>query len=153
MATPMEKAALAALGNIGSGAGGPFGAAIVKDGEVIAVAANSVLSTHDPTAHAEVNAIRKAAEVLGTHNLSGCEIYATGYPCPMCLSAVVWANIDKIYYANDLAEAAKIGFRDDAIYEAIRNGNNSQIVSIEHIEDETSQKLYAEYERHDGQMY
>ena len=79
--------------------GGPFGAVIVdKDNKVIAIASNTVLGSHDPTAHAEVNAIRKAGEVLGTHDLSGCTLYATGYPCPMCLSAIIWANIKEVYY-------------------------------------------------------
>jgi guanine deaminase len=77
--------------------GGPFGACIVKDGKVIAVASNNVLSSHDPTGHAEVNAIRKASEALGTHDLSGCIMYATGYPCPMCLGAMIWAKIDTLY--------------------------------------------------------
>ena len=77
--------------------GGPFGAVIVKDGEVISIASNTVLKSKDPTAHAEVNAIRKACAKLGTYDLSGCVLYATGYPCPMCLGAIIWANIKTIY--------------------------------------------------------
>ena len=88
--------------------GGPFGAVIVKDNKVITVASNTVLGSHDPTAHAEVNAIRKAGQVLGTHDLSGCVLYATGYPCPMCLSAIIWANIKEVYYGTDLKEAEDI---------------------------------------------
>ena len=83
--------------------GGPFGAVIVdKDDNVVAVASNTVLASHDPTAHAEVNAIRKAGEKLGTHDLSGCKLYATGYPCPMCLSAIIWSNIKTVYYGTNL---------------------------------------------------
>ena len=102
--------------------GGPFGAAIVdKDGNVIAVASNLVLESHDPTAHAEIMAIRKASEKLGTHDLSDCILYATGYPCPMCLSAIIWANIKEVYYGTNLKDAEVIGFRDDFIYNYINN--------------------------------
>ena len=98
--------------------GGPFGAVITDlDGNVISVASNLVLESHDPTAHAEVMAIRKASEKLGTHDLSKCILYATGYPCPMCLSAIIWSNIRKVYYGTNLREAEEIGFRDDFIYE------------------------------------
>ncbi|MGP1350148.1 MAG: nucleoside deaminase [Hoylesella marshii] len=96
--------------------GGPFGAVIAKDGEIIAEGANSVTKDHDPTAHAEVNAIRKASRKLGTFDLSGCEIYTSCEPCPMCLGAIYWAHLDKIYYANDRKDAARIGFDDDFIY-------------------------------------
>ena len=96
--------------------GGPFGAVIARDGEIIAEASNSVTIDHDPTAHAEVNAIRKAAEVLGNYDLSGCEIFTSCEPCPMCLGAIYWAHLDKIYYANNRKDAADIGFDDDFIY-------------------------------------
>ena len=99
--------------------GGPFGACVVKDGKVVAVASNSVLIDNDPTAHAEVNAIREACRRLKTYDLSGCELYATGYPCPMCLSAIMWANIKTVYYGTDLNDAEAIGFRDDFIYNFI----------------------------------
>ncbi len=99
--------------------GGPFGAVIARDGEVIAEAANSVTLDHDPTAHAEVNAIRKATRLLGTFSLEGCEIYTSCEPCPMCLGAIYWAHLDRIYYANDRKDAARIGFDDDFIYREI----------------------------------
>jgi len=99
--------------------GGPFGAVIVKDGKIIAKAANSVTTQNDPTAHAEVNAIRKAAKVLDTFDLSGCEIYTSCEPCPMCLGAIYWAHIDKIYFGNTKTDAKKIGFDDSFIYEEI----------------------------------
>lgn len=97
--------------------GGPFGACIVKDGKIVSKARNMVLLKKDPTAHAEINAIRSACLKLGTHDLSGCEIYTTCEPCPMCLSAIIWANIKVIYYANSKEDAANIGFRDEMIYE------------------------------------
>lgn len=116
------------------GYGGPFGAMIKdKDGKIIAVASNTVLKDNDATAHAEVNAIRKACHNLGTYDLEGCTMYATGYPCPMCLAAVVWSNIKTIYYGTSLDEAKKIGFRDDAIYNLI-NGEKSavEIIQLDH---------------------
>ena len=99
--------------------GGPFGAVVVKDGKVIAESANSVTPDNDPTAHAEVNAIRLACKKLGTFMLDGCEIYASCEPCPMCLGAIYWAHITKIYYAGNRADAAKAGFDDDFIYREI----------------------------------
>ncbi len=100
--------------------GGPFGAVIVKDGQIIAEASNSVTKDHDPTAHAEVNAIRQAAKKIGNFDLSGCEIYTSCEPCPMCLGAIYWARLDKIYFANTREDAAKIGFSDEFIYEEIK---------------------------------
>ena len=99
--------------------GGPFGAVIAKDGIIIAEASNSVTIDQDPTAHAEVNTIRQACRKLKTFNLEGCEIYTSCEPCPMCLGAIYWAHLDKIYYANDRKDAAKIGFDDEFIYEEI----------------------------------
>ena len=87
-----------------------FGAVILKDGEVVASSHNTVIESKDPTAHAEVNAIRKACRVLNTHDLSGCVLYTSAEPCPMCLSAIIWANIKKVYYANTRSDADKIGF-------------------------------------------
>lgn len=126
--------------------GGPFGAAIVKDGEIIVVTSNTVLRDNDPTAHAEVNAIREACKKLGTYDLSGCVLYATGYPCPMCLSAIVWANIKEVYYGTDLEDAEKIGFRDDFIYDFIKNNNSGDSLKISQIEKDECLKLFEEYE-------
>jgi len=107
--------------------GGPFGAVIVRDGSIIARAGNRVVTGHDPTAHAEVMAIRMAAETLGTHDLSGCVIYASCEPCPMCLGAIYWAGIRRIVYASDRYRAAAAGFSDNHIYEelALDNGEKS----------------------------
>ena len=99
--------------------GGPFGAVIVKDGEIVAEASNCVTIDNDPTAHAEVSAIRRATKNMGTYDLQGCEIYSSCEPCPMCLGAIYWAHIDKIYYANDRKDAARIGFDDDFIYQEL----------------------------------
>lgn len=99
--------------------GGPFGAVIAKDGEVVAEASNCVTLHCDPTAHAEVSAIRKAAEKMKTFDLSGCSIYTSCEPCPMCLGAIYWAHLDKIFYANDRKDAAAIGFDDDFIYKEL----------------------------------
>lgn len=97
--------------------GGPFGAVIVKEGEIVAEASNSVTLDNDPTAHAEVNAIRKACKALQTFDLSGCTLYTSCEPCPMCLSSSYWAHVDKIYYAGDRKDAAEAGFDDDFIYQ------------------------------------
>ncbi len=105
--------------NVNEALGGPFGAVIVKDGDVVARSANRVVPTNDPTAHAEVSAIRLACNELGTFSLEGCVIYTSCEPCPMCLGAIYWARIDKIYYANTKADAAAIGFDDKFIYDEL----------------------------------
>jgi len=99
--------------------GGPFGAVIVKNGKIIAEASNSVTKENDPTGHAEINAIRKAANALQNFDLAGCEIYSSCEPCPMCLGAIYWARLDKLYFANTKADAARINFDDQFIYEEI----------------------------------
>ena len=133
--------------------GGPFGAVITdKYDNVIAVASNTVLASHNPCAHAEMNAIRKAGKVLKTHDLSGCKIYATGYPCPMCLSAIIWANIKDVYYGTDLKEAEKIGFRDDFIYEYIK-GENKELLNIQQMDHDKCIELFNEYEEKSKQIY
>ena len=101
--------------------GGPFGAVIARNGEIVAEASNCVTLHCDPTAHAEVSAIRKAAEKLKTFDLSGCVIYTSCEPCPMCLGAIYWAHLDKIFYANDRKDAASIGFDDDFIYKELES--------------------------------
>lgn len=133
--------------------GGPFGAVIVKDGEVIAVCSNTVLSSHDPTAHAEINAIRKASALLQTHDLHGCVLFATGFPCPMCLSAIIWANIDRVFYGCNLDDAKEIGFRDDFIYEYIKNPENSGLLSMDSLGREDCLALYKEYQQENKSLY
>ena len=105
--------------NLKTNAGGPFGACIVKEGKIIGRGSNHVLANNDPTAHAEVMAIRDACKNINSYDLSGCELYTSCYPCPMCLSAIIWSNIKKVYYGNTKEDAADIGFRDDFIYDFI----------------------------------
>lgn len=115
----MKEAIALSIDNVRSGKGGPFGCVIVKDGKIIARGANSVTNTNDPTAHAEVNAIREACKVLNNYQLDDCEIYTSCEPCPMCLGAIYWARPSKVYYANTKVDAANINFDDDFIYQEI----------------------------------
>ncbi len=115
----MRRAIALSRAMMEAGRGGPFGAVIVRNGTVIAEGHNQVTSGNDPTAHAEVVAIRLACQALGTFSLAGCEIYASCEPCPMCLGAIYWARIERIYYANSRADAAAIGFDDDFLYREI----------------------------------
>lgn len=135
----MRKAIALSIQNIQKG-GGPFGAVIVKDGKVIATGVNRVTRNTDPTAHAEVTAIRKASKKLGTFDLAGCDIYTSCEPCPMCLGAVYWAHIDRMYYGNTKADAKNVGFDDSFIYDEIelkpekRRLITTQLLSEEAIE-------------------
>ena len=135
------------------GKGGPFGAVITDiEGKVIAITSNKVLESHDPTAHAEIMAIRKASEILGTHNLENCILYVTGYPCPMCLSAIMWANIKKVYYGTNLEDAEKIGFKDKKIYDYLKNNDNN-ILNIEQLNYDECLELFKEYQRNNKEIY
>jgi guanine deaminase len=115
----MREAIRLSIDNMRAGNGGPFGAIIVKDGKIIARGFNKVTSTNDPTAHAEVVAIREACKTLDSFQLAGCEIYTSCEPCPMCLGAIYWARPDKMYFANTKTDAAAIGFDDQFIYDEI----------------------------------
>ena len=115
----MRRAMELSINSVEKG-GGPFGAIVVKDGEIITEASNSVTTDNDPTAHAEVNVIRKAAKKLNTFNLEGCEIYTSCEPCPMCFGAIYWSRLDRIYFANDRNDAKNIGFDDSFIYDEIQ---------------------------------
>ena len=114
----MRKAIELSVENVANG-GGPFGAVIARDGEIVATGVNRVTSNCDPTAHAEVSAIRAACTALNTFDLSGCEIYTSCEPCPMCLGAIYWAHLDRMYYGNNKHDAANIGFDDAFIYEEL----------------------------------
>jgi tRNA(Arg) A34 adenosine deaminase TadA len=116
----LRRAIALATENVLSGAGGPFGAVVVHNGQIVAEAANTVTATNDPTAHAEVNAIRAAAKALGTFTLVGCQLYSSCEPCPMCLAAAHWARMDAIYYGASAADAARAGFDDDFLYRELR---------------------------------
>ena len=116
----MEKAIALATENVTSGRGGPFGAVIVRSGEIIATGTNLVAATNDPTAHAEVVAIRSAAAALKTFDLTGCEIYSSCEPCPMCLGAIHWSRCSAIFYGNTSEDAAEAGFDDAFLYEEVK---------------------------------
>jgi guanine deaminase len=135
--------------------GGPFGAAVIdEDGTILSVTSNSVLGDQDPTAHAEVNAIREAGKVRGSHDLTGCVIYATGHPCPMCLSAIMWANIKTVYYGCTPADAEEIGFRDDFIYNFIQDGlQDETILKITEKNRQDCLVLFKEYHEQDKEIY
>lgn len=115
----MMRAIELARGGMRRGDGGPFGAVVVRDGEIVGEGWNRVLSSHDPTAHGEVTAIRDACGRLGTHSLEGCEIYTTGQPCPMCLGAIMWARIGRIYQGFRVEDAARIGFDDREFFREV----------------------------------
>ena len=128
---------------IRNGHGGPFGAVIVKNDEVIAKGHNQVVKNNDPTCHGEIMAIHKACKKLDTFDLSGCEIYTTGEPCPMCMAAILWANIEKIYYGCNILDTEEIGFRDKKFYEQFEN--REQL--IHELDRKECLKLYGEYKR------
>ena len=133
----MREAIRISLENVESGKGGPFGAIVVKNGEIIARGGNEVTSSNDPTAHAEVVAIRKACEQLGSFQLDGCEIYCSCEPCPMCLGAIYWARPSKIYFANTKKDAADINFDDDFIYKEIAVSNDQRsLPTVQLLRDE-----------------
>ena len=144
--------------NLKTNVGGPFGACIVKDGKVVGRGSNHVVGNNDPTAHAEIMAIRDACKNLNTFDLSGCELYTSCYPCPMCFSASVWANIKKVYYGNTKEDAASIGFRDDFIYKGIEylqdDDDTNDILSLECIDREETIKSFEEFSaKQDKTMY
>ncbi len=142
--------------NLVTNVGGPFGACIVKNGEVIGRGSNHVLENNDPTAHAEVMAIRDACKNIGSHDLSDCELYTTCFPCPMCLSATIWSNIKKVYYGNTKEDASRIGFRDDYIYKYIGNlmtgSLEDSIINFEHIDREETIKTFNNYQNKEDRI-
>lgn len=154
----MKVAKDLAANNLITNYGGPFGACIVKDGKIIGRGSNNVLKNNDPTAHAEVMAIRDACSNINSYDLSGCELYTSCYPCPMCLSAIIWSNIKKVYYGNRKEDAAKIGFRDDFIYNYIYNlhNHNEDISILKLIEldrDKTIEEFYKFSSKDDKTIY
>jgi tRNA(Arg) A34 adenosine deaminase TadA len=124
----MRRAIELATRNVVTGAGGPFAALVVRDGQIVAEAANSVTATNDPTAHGEVNAIRAAAKALGSFTLAGCELYSSCQPCPMCLAAAHWARIEAIYYGASAADAARAGFDDAFLYDEFRRDRGAHLL-------------------------
>lgn len=149
----MKIAKEAADNGIQKGEGGPFGAVIIdKKGNIIAEGNNQVLLKKDPTAHAEITAIRKACEVLNTYDLSDYILYTSCEPCPMCLSAIIWSNIKEVYYGCTKEDAAEIGFRDEAIYDFIK-GKNTTTLKLQQMNREECIKTFEEYKKNKGIIY
>ncbi len=126
----MQEAIALATENVASGRGGPFGAVVVKDGKVIATGVNLVTASNDPTAHAEVTAIRNACAALATFQLDGCDVYTSCEPCPMCLAAIYWARCHAIYYGNTAADAASVGFDDSVLYGEMKKPLSERAIPI-----------------------
>ena len=140
----MKMAIKEAQNGISCGHGGPFGAVIVKDGKVVSKGHNCVVVNNDPTCHGEINVIRKACKKLKTFNLTGCEIYTTGYPCPMCFGAILWANINKVYYGCNTTDTEIIGFRDKAFEEGI---SQKKLDICEELNRKECLNLYEDYKK------
>ncbi len=149
----MEIAVSEARNGILNRDGGPFGAVVVKNGEVIASGHNRVLSSSDSTCHGEIDAMRKAESKLGTYDLSNCEIYTTGEPCPMCLAAILWANIEKVYYGCSLSDSERIGFRDVKFDEMMGGRSNLPDKFMEERDREICLEVFEEYEKMGGERY
>ena len=154
----MKVAKNLAEDNLKTNSGGPFGACVVKDGKIIGKGSNHVLENNDPTAHAEIMAIRDACKNINSYDLSGCELYTSCYPCPMCLSAIIWANIKKVYYGNTREDAKMIGFRDDDIYNYIKRNEESskanELIELKNIDREETIKSFEDFmKKEDKNMY
>jgi len=134
-----------AFASVRSNAGGPFGAVIVRDGKIIGRGSNRVTSLNDPTAHAEILAIRDACSALSTFDLSGSTLYSTCEPCPMCFSAIVWANINRVYFVSTRHDAASIGFRDNHIYEELNRPMKERKIPFNQLSDPKAAELFAEW--------
>lgn len=148
----MQRAIDIALQSMDEGKGGPFGAVVVKDGVVIAEGTNEVTSAGDPTAHAEVVAIRKACTELGSFQLDGCELYTTCEPCPMCIGAIYWARPDKVYYGSEKEDAARIGFDDKFIYDEIDLAIEERKIPFVQMDRENTISLFEKWENKDDKI-
>lgn len=148
----MSRAIEISFERMNAGFGGPFGAVIVKDGQVIAEGFNQVTSANDPTAHAEVSAIRAACQKLETFDLSGCDIYTSCEPCPMCLAAVYWARLGHIYYANTREHAAHIGFDDKHIYDEIPKSHEERSIPIIHLPSDAAREVFEAWEQKEDKV-
>jgi tRNA(Arg) A34 adenosine deaminase TadA len=148
----MREAARLALENVRTATGGPFGAIVAREGEIVARGVNTVTRDNDPTAHAEVNVIRAAGRVLGTFDLSGCQIYASCEPCPMCLAAIYWAKIDRVYFGCTADDAAEIGFADAFIYQELRLPRAERELKLIELEREACLLAFRTWERSGGKV-
>ena len=151
--TFMARAIELSLENVRSGSGGPFGAVVVKDHVIVAEGVNRVTATNDPTAHAEVLAIRQACRQLGSFELRGCDLYSSCEPCPMCLGAIYWARIDKIYFGNLAEDAAKIGFDDSAIYAEITQPHAKREIPMIPMMRQEALAAFRAWEEHPGKIH
>lgn len=150
----MFEAIELSIQNVKSGKGGPFASLVVKDGMIISRGTNMVTSTNDPTAHAEIVAIREACKILKSYQLDGCEMYTSCEPCPMCLGAIYWARPTKVYYGNSRQDAAKIGFDDEFIYEEMpRAVGERKIPMIQCMRDQAFEAFRTWQEKPDKMMY
>lgn len=143
----MQQAIDLATENVTSGRGGPFGCVIVKDGEVVATGTNQVTASNDPTAHAEVTAIRNACTKLGTFVLDGCEVYTSCEPCPMCLAALYWSRCKAIFYGNNAADAARVGFDDSFLYDEVKKPMSERTIPIERMCADEAWASFAAWEK------
>lgn len=143
----MAKAIELARENVRAGRGGPFAALVVRDGALLASGTNRVTSTNDPTAHAEIVAIREACRALGSFQLAGCEIYTTCEPCPMCMGAIYWARPARLYYAGTRADAARVGFDDAYIYQQLETPVESRAIPMTQLLRDQALAAFAEWER------
>lgn len=148
----MREAARIALENVRTVTGGPFGAVIVREGRVISRGVNSVTRDSDPTAHAEVNAIRAAGQALGTFDLSGCELYTSCEPCPMCLAAIYWARIERVFYGCTAEDAAAIGFADAFIYQELRRPKDERALRLIELDRAICLEAFHEWEKSAGRV-
>ena len=142
----MKRAIELSIQNIKNN-GGPFGCIIVKENKIIAEGVNRVTFNNDPTAHAEIIAIRNACKRLNTFNLEKCELYTSCEPCPMCLSAIYWSHIDKIYYGNSRLDASKIGFDDDFIYNELNKDSSSRKIQMKQISQHEAKKAFLDWDK------
>jgi tRNA(Arg) A34 adenosine deaminase TadA len=143
----MRRAIALAMENVRTSSGGPFAAVIAKDGRIIAEGANRVTATNDPTAHAEVVAIREACRILGDFQLTGCDLYTTCEPCPMCLGAIYWARPAQVFYACAAADAAAAGFDDAFIYEELNRANADRRVPMQQLLREESLSVFSAWKQ------
>lgn len=152
----MEVAIELSNDNFNKNYGGPFGACVVKNGEIIGKGMNQVIKNCDPTAHAEVMAIRDACRNINSHDLTGCTLYTSCYPCPMCLSAIIWSNITMVYYANTKEDAADIGFRDEFIYDYLdklsNNEMDKQVLNLESMNRDEAIKVFEKYKAQENKI-
>ena len=146
----MQEAIKEAKTGIDNGDGGPFGSVVVKDGKIIGKGHNKVVAQNDPTAHGEICAIRDACKNIGSFSLKGCELYTTAEPCPMCLAAILWARIDKVYYGCNVDDTAKIGFDDSEFYKVLKGEN--KLCEVSKLNREDCIELFKEYAKKENNV-